>query len=109
MSGYKTEQESFWAEKFGDDYIERNSGDLCLARNIALFSRILSRTQGVNSLVEFGANIGLNLQAVRQLLPHIELSAIEINESAASKLRSLPGGGESISSIYIGLSTTKQK
>lgn len=109
MSGYKTEQESFWAQEFGDDYIERNSGDLFLARNIALFSRILSRTQGVNSLIEFGANIGLNLQAVRQLLPHIELSAIEINESAASKLKSLRGGGESISSIGIRLSTTKQK
>jgi spore coat polysaccharide biosynthesis protein SpsF len=92
MTAYKTEQEKFWAEKFGDEYIERNQGDLLLPRNIALFSKILSRTQKINSLIEFGANIGLNLRAIRQLLPHIELSAVEINANAVAELKSTVGG-----------------
>lgn len=92
MTVYKTDQERFWAEKFGDEYIERNQGDLLLARNIAFFSKILSRTQKINSLIEFGANIGLNLRAIRQLLPHIELSAVEINANAVAELKSTVGG-----------------
>ena len=92
MTAYKTEQEKFWAEKFGDEYIERNQGDLLLPSNIAFFSKILSRTQKINSLIEFGANIGLNLRAIRQLLPHIELSAVEINANAVAELKSTVGG-----------------
>ena len=26
MKSFKTEQEKFWAEEFGNDYIERNQG-----------------------------------------------------------------------------------
>ena len=105
MTVYKTDQEKFWAEKFGDEYIERsNQGDL-LPRNIAFFSKILSRTQKINSLIEFGANIGLNLRAIRQLLPHIELSAVEINANAVAELKSTVGGGKIIPSISLRLST----
>lgn len=89
---YKTEQEQFWAGDFGNDYSDRNSGTLYLAQNVALFSKILSRTRKINSLIEFGANIGLNLQAIKQLLPHIELSAVEINASAITKLKTVVGG-----------------
>jgi len=41
---------------------------------------------------EFGANIGLNLMALRQLLPEADLSAIEINRKAVESLRRLGGG-----------------
>ena len=39
--------------------------------------------------MEFGANIGMNLQALRVLLPNAKLSAIEINEKAVEELRAL--------------------
>lgn len=90
-SGFKTEQEKFWAGEFGDDYIGRNMGREMVAANIAFFSRILGRTRSVRSVIEFGANIGLNLQALRALLPDVALSAIEINRKAAAELEKLGG------------------
>jgi pseudaminic acid biosynthesis-associated methylase len=90
-SQFKTEQEKFWAGEFGDDYIGRNVGREMVASNIAFFSRILERTHSIRSAIEFGANIGLNLQALRALLPEVALSAIEINRKAAEELEKLGG------------------
>jgi spore coat polysaccharide biosynthesis protein SpsF len=87
MSDYATPQESFWAGEFGDAYTERNAGPRWIASNLALFSRILSRTSQVGSVLELGANRGLNLQAIRQLLPESRISAVEINEKAVQELR----------------------
>ena len=42
----------------------------------------------VTSCIEFGANIGLNEDALYQLYPEMELDAIEINAKAASRLKS---------------------
>lgn len=86
---YGTEQEKFWAGKFGDEYIGRNQGKEVAAANLAFFSRVLERTQSVRSAIEFGANIGLNLEALRALIPGIELSAIEINRKAIGELEKL--------------------
>jgi spore coat polysaccharide biosynthesis protein SpsF len=49
----------------------------------------LARTEGVGTVLELGSNIGLNLAALRQLLPAAELSAVEINAKAASELRTI--------------------
>ncbi|MDA8162357.1 MAG: hypothetical protein M0022_05560 [Desulfobacteraceae bacterium] len=84
---YKTEQEMFWAGEFGDEYIGRNPVENDLAARTALFSRILARTNGVRSLVEFGANIGKNLRTIHHMFPGMGLSAIEINEKAVEELR----------------------
>lgn len=89
MKKYKTEQEAFWAGEFGNKYISRNEGLKIIAANAALFSKILGSTVGVKSVIEFGANIGLNLLAIRTLLPNAELSAIEINKRAASEIRKI--------------------
>lgn len=86
---YRTEQETFWAGEFGNEYLKRNRGAEWIAANLAFFSKILSRTEKVGSAIEFGANIGLNLIALKQLLPHAELSAIEIHEGAVKELSSL--------------------
>lgn len=86
---YKTEQEAFWAGEFGNDYISRNNAIDLIAANLALFSEIITHTQGINSIIEFGANIGLNLRALRQLLPNARMSAIEINATATKELRAL--------------------
>lgn len=89
MKKFTTEQEEFWAGNFGDQYVERNQGQQIVAGNTALFSRIMARTNGVKSTIEFGANIGMNLMAIRNLFPKMELSAIEINESAIEQLNRL--------------------
>ena len=86
MNGFKTGQEEFWSGSFGDDYSERNRGSGQIAKNIALFSEIFSHTKKIRSVIEFGANIGLNLIAIRQLLPKVDLSAVEINQKAVAEL-----------------------
>lgn len=87
MSQFKTEQESFWAGEFGDSYIERNKSNQLLASNVAFFAEILQHTNSIQSLIEFGANIGMNLRALQTLLPTAEQNAIEINEKASAILK----------------------
>jgi spore coat polysaccharide biosynthesis protein SpsF len=83
---FKTEQESFWAGNFGTEYIARNTGDELLASNLAFFSKALANARGLGSCIEFGANIGMNLRALRLLYPKQDQYAIEINPVAAAEL-----------------------
>jgi pseudaminic acid biosynthesis-associated methylase len=91
MGKFRTEQEQFWAGEFGDDYTERNQGEDWISSNMALFAKIIMETKPINSVIEFGANIGLNLSAIKRLLPGAELSAIEINSKAAQDLKDIGG------------------
>ncbi|HNY12660.1 MAG TPA: pseudaminic acid biosynthesis-associated methylase, partial [Candidatus Wallbacteria bacterium] len=86
-SKFKTEQENFWAGEFGDDYIKRNDDKKILAGNINLFSSILKNTSPINSIVEYGPNIGLNLMSLKTLFPEVKISAVEINEKAVNQLK----------------------
>ena len=83
---YKTPQEEFWAGEFGNDYTERNAETRWIASNVALFAKILARTSGINSVLELGANRGLNLLALKQLLPEASFAGVEINRAAATEL-----------------------
>jgi len=83
---FKTEQEEFWAGDFGTEYIDRNKGDKLLASNLNFFSKALARATNINSCIEFGANIGMNLRALKLLHPELNLNAIEINQQAAKQL-----------------------
>ena len=91
---YKTEQEAFWAGDFGTEYIQRNQGDTLLAANLDFFAKALRQARGIQSCVEFGANIGMNLKALRLLHPGMDLHGIEINAQAAAQLGSLLGAGQ---------------
>jgi pseudaminic acid biosynthesis-associated methylase len=88
---YKTEQEAFWAGEFGNNYIGRNQGHDLMASKLAMFADILSRTAGIDSVLELGPNIGLNLKAINQLLPQTNFTAVEINEQAVKELQSWGG------------------
>lgn len=85
---YKTEQESFWAGTFGDEYVERNKSQALLASNLAFWSRILAQYGPVHSVLELGANIGMNLMALDLLFPGIRMEGAEINDVAAAQLAS---------------------
>lgn len=88
---YGTGQEQYWASEERQAYIERNTGPRFLAGATALLARILKRAPGVGSAIEFGANVGTNLRALRTLLPEAELAGIEINAAAVGQLRALDG------------------
>ena len=57
-----------------------------MASNLALFERVLSRTEGVSSVLELGCNIGNNLRALGTLLPDSSLRGVEINADAAAEV-----------------------
>lgn len=83
---FKTEQEAFWAGEFGTEYIQRNQGDALLASNLDFFAKALRATRGVKTCIEFGANIGMNLKALKLLYPTQEQHGVEINTDAALQL-----------------------
>jgi len=85
------EQQNFWAGEFGDKYTDRNQGTKWIANNTRLFAKILARTGEINTVLEFGANVGLNLMALKNLLPNAELSGVEINKNAFEELDRIPG------------------
>lgn len=88
---FKTEQEKFWAGEFGNEYIERNKSNEYLASNLNFFSKTFNHIEKPQSLIEFGANIGMNLRAIKLLFPSIELFGIEINSQASSELSEVTG------------------
>jgi len=96
---FKTEQEAFWAGDFGTEYIQRNQGDALLASNLDFFAKALRAGRGIKSCIEFGANIGMNLRALKLLHPSLEMHGIEINANAARELAHVisPGNVQSAS------------
>jgi len=96
---HRTPQEQLWAGEFGNDYTARNRDGALVNSNRALFDEILSHTQRVTSAIEFGANIGNNLRALRDLIPDIELHAVEINETAASEIQNWGGATVEVASL----------
>ena len=100
MKQFKTNQEAFWAGEFGDNYIIRNSKKNIPTPPINFFSNVFRHTNNINSVIELGSNIGLNLHAIKTLLPKVELSAVEINKKAVEELRKITGLKVYHSSIF---------
>jgi pseudaminic acid biosynthesis-associated methylase len=90
-SGFQTPQEAFWAGEFGTAYMARNAGDKLLASNLHFFTAALKTAGPIGSCLELGANIGMNLKALRLLYPGLSAKAVEINSDAARILGELIG------------------
>lgn len=86
MHTYKTEQEAFWAGEFGTEYIKRNQDNELLSSNLHFFSKALKGAGKFNSVIEFGANIGMNIRALQFLYPNCAVKGIEINDEASKEL-----------------------
>ncbi len=96
----KSRQEEVWAGAFGDAYVDRNRRLDQLAGKRRLFARILARAPGVQSVLELGANIGLNLIAIGELLPHARLAGVEINGKAHAELARIPRVEAHLASLF---------
>jgi len=77
--------ENLWEGEFGDKYQLRNEGKY--VNNLMFFSEALRKTNKIETLLEIGAGTGQNLDAIHTILPNVEMTAIEINESAAKKIK----------------------
>ena len=83
-----TRQSLFWHGKFGDDYTERNvDSPEALSARIALWGQIFESIAGAppRSILEVGANLGINLRALKYLTP-AKFFAVEPNERARKLL-----------------------
>jgi pseudaminic acid biosynthesis-associated methylase len=106
---FRTEQERRWAGDLGDRYTkyntiyvpEKNKNTLARGRqhlsiNYQLFNGAIKGRQrkNIKSVLEFGAGVGLNLVAIRKIMPDVNMYAVEINATAAEKLRQVTDAGK---------------
>ncbi len=81
---FKSEQEKFWAGKFGDKYINRNFK----AQRIKFVGRdLLINNLTVSTILEIGPNVGHNLDAAKQAFPYAKTFGVEINKKAYKILK----------------------
>jgi pseudaminic acid biosynthesis-associated methylase len=80
-----TEQEHFWKGPEGDEYTKRNADSFRSGRSW-VFGRVLENLPKGASVIEFGANRGLNLEVIDDLRPDLSLSAVEVNGVAIEQL-----------------------
>ena len=74
-------QEKLWQSKLGDNYISRNNSNQLLKNKIFHFKKII-QAHKINSIIELGSNIGLNLIALNRIYKNLLITAVEINKKA---------------------------
>jgi pseudaminic acid biosynthesis-associated methylase len=77
---YKSDQEKFWAETYAKDYVKRNS-DFDKNLGYKAWEAMLHKTDGVNTILECGCNIGRNIMFLNEVKPQAQKSIIEISKS----------------------------
>jgi pseudaminic acid biosynthesis-associated methylase len=75
------EQQVFWKENYSKDYISKNS-NYAIDNGVKCWAQMLQRTEGVNSILECGSNIGKNIGILNHVLPSAQKSIIEISPDA---------------------------
>lgn len=82
----KNEQEEFWKNKYSQEYIKKNSN---FNRELLIkgWREILKNVSAPNTIGEFGANVGRNIEALNHIYPEAEKTAIELSADASKILR----------------------
>jgi len=83
----RTDQEAAWSSKHGFRYVVHHLGEDWKKTRVPLWTVLLEQMPEVQSVVEFGCNIGANLKALHHLDPSLELAGVEINQFAVDLLR----------------------
>jgi pseudaminic acid biosynthesis-associated methylase len=81
-------ESDFWAGEFGDEYISRNDSEKLYQSNVEFFCKALRDVPFLDSIIELGANVGLNLAALKHIYGNElkSVDGVEINEKAFSRL-----------------------
>ena len=82
-------QEKFWQGNFGNSYIKRNNHQKVVKNNFHFFKKIFSKKIKINSLIELGPNVGLNIIALRKIFKNLRITGVEINKKACEHLKKL--------------------
>ncbi|GAB7022257.1 pseudaminic acid biosynthesis-associated methylase [Salidesulfovibrio brasiliensis] len=99
MAKYKTEQEEFWTGEFAAHYMERNKELDLVGSKAALWTKALSRASDIGSVMEYGSNIGLNIQALQSIMPNVQYSAVDINPDVVDEFTRRCGFAPHIGSL----------
>ncbi|MDP9018532.1 MAG: pseudaminic acid biosynthesis-associated methylase, partial [Candidatus Eremiobacteraeota bacterium] len=71
------------------EYAKRNAASAQVdAAHRAFFARVLQRAGPLDSVMEYGTNIGINLVALHEFLPNAEINGVELHAGAAVQARS---------------------
>ena len=82
----KNEQEKFWSNKFGNDYVDRDNHDPIKSLNKLFQNIFLKNNLKISNFLELGPNIGNNIKSIRKIYPKSKVTAVEINKYACTKL-----------------------
>jgi spore coat polysaccharide biosynthesis protein SpsF len=82
-------QEKFWQGNFGNSYIKRNNSQKSVKNNFYFFKKVFNKRVKINSLIELGPNIGLNLIALRKIFKNLSITGVEINKKACEQLKKI--------------------
>ncbi len=83
------EQDAFWKSNFGNEYSKRNNFDTNYKKRVYEFKKYTNKITSIDSVLEIGANIGINLKVLNDFYPNLEQFAIEINKDAAISLQNI--------------------
>lgn len=82
-----TKPEVFYQGAEGDAWMRRCDSSKYLKQNIAMFAKIIERTERVHSVLEFGPGGGNDLLALSCLLPGASFAGVEINALACETIK----------------------
>lgn len=82
-------QEKFWQGNFGNSYIKRNNHQKVVKNNFHFFKKVLNKKIKINSLIELGPNVGLNIIALNKIFENLSITAVEINKKACEHLKKI--------------------
>lgn len=80
-------QEMLWSGKLGNDYTIDNDKEIYIKRKMEIFKPILDKKLVINTVLEYGANVGFNIPAIKQFYPKAKYYGVEINKIAYDKLK----------------------
>ncbi len=90
-----TAQERAWSGKHGFQYVLAHLTENWKGTRVPYWKMILDIIPEINTVCEFGCNIGANLKAIKYLKNNINLTGIEINPAACDVL-----AGENIATVH---------
>ena len=82
-------QEKFWQGNFGNSYIKRNDNLKDVKNNFFFFKKVFNKKIKINSLIELGPNVGLNIIALRKIFKNLRITGVEINKKACEHLKKI--------------------
>ena len=84
---FGTSQENVWRTDHGFKYVVHHMNEDWKTTRLPMWKLFLSSVPEIESICEFGCNIGANLKAINELRPEIALTGVEINSYAVDEIR----------------------